>query len=378
MPKKKHRLSWLYEELAAGNAARAPEEDTLAVSPVEVAYPFDIIAENALTEEPPAIETEEAPNDVPAEASPAEDYPIVEKALPAEESPIAEEAALIEECPIAEEAAPTEECPIAEETAPTEECPIAEETAPTEECLIAEETAPTEECPTAEETAPIEECPIAEEAAPREENPTVEEVPAAYPPIEEAKADSGLEAAQQTKTLSESKVDDSDEETSGNAEKPEDQAGEVVLICTSCTIMLLIEHEGPCPYSVISLMGSYYEAHSWLLHTTCFSCVNKHKHKRVSRDSFSNKCLAAFTAALLSEEFIKRTSWFEVAGRVCRKPIRIVMDEGRRLVAYEKIDVMREETTSNCRIRGLKSVGSRVGMGGRSELIESFVPGGFM
>ena len=142
--------------------------------------------------------------------------------------------------------------------------------------------------------------------------------------------------------------------------------------------MLLIEYDGPYPYRITSSMGSDRESYSWLLHTTCFSCVNKHKHEWGSRDRFSNACMAAFAAAILSEEFMKRTSWFEVAGRVCRKPIRIVMDEARRSVAYGEIDILRMETTAKCRMRGLRSVGSMGKRSGRTEIIDSFVPGGFM
>jgi len=85
--------------------------------------------------------------------------------------------------------------------------------------------------------------------------------------------------------------------------------------------------------------------------------------------------MEAFEAAVLSEEFMKATSWFKTAGEVCRKPIRIVMGERGRSVAYAKIDVLREETTDKCRIRGLKSVGSR---GGSTNFIDSSVPGGFL
>jgi len=88
--------------------------------------------------------------------------------------------------------------------------------------------------------------------------------------------------------------------------------------------------------------------------------------------------MAAFTAAVLSEEFMKQTSWFEVASRVCRRPLRIVMGKGRRSVAYEKIDTLREETTVECKIRGLKPLGSRSEKAGRAGLINSFAPGRFM
>jgi hypothetical protein len=53
----------------------------------------------------------------------------------------------------------------------------------------------------------------------------------------------------------------------------------------------------------------------WLLHTTCFSCVNGHKRKWAGREQFRNECVAAFRAPMLSEEVMKRTFWFEVAGR---------------------------------------------------------------
>jgi hypothetical protein len=55
--------------------------------------------------------------------------------------------------------------------------------------------------------------------------------------------------------------------------------------------------------------------------------VNKPKDEWTSKEQFSAECMAAFRAAILLEKFMKRTSWFEVAGRVCRKPLGIVMDE---------------------------------------------------
>src|SRR5256885_3491465 len=93
-----------------------------------------------------------------------------------------------------------------------------------------------------------------------------------------------------------------EEETAGNTEKLQDRAREVVSICASCTIMLFTEYEGPCPYSFTSLMGPDRESYSRLLHTTCFSCVNKYKHEWVSREQFGNGCMTAFRAAMLSEE----------------------------------------------------------------------------
>ena len=48
----------MYEELTAGHSPHEPEEDTLAVSLVEVAYPSDILLENSLNEEPLAVEIE--------------------------------------------------------------------------------------------------------------------------------------------------------------------------------------------------------------------------------------------------------------------------------------------------------------------------------
>ena len=66
-----------------------------------------------------------------------------------------------------------------------------------------------------------------------------EEVLAKCPPIEEAKADSEPEVAQQTNGLSECKAEDPCEEPAGNTEKLNDEAGEIVSLCTSCTIMLL-------------------------------------------------------------------------------------------------------------------------------------------
>lgn len=256
------------------------------------------------------------------------------------------------------------------ENAPTEKPPAA----PAEGYATVEESA-TVEPPAAENQEeaiaeapteyPAEDYPIAEPTPEAEAPPADEAALAEYPPIEEATAESEPEAAQEPNVPSKSRAEDSGD-------------GEVVIICTSCTTMLLVEYDGPYPYRITSSMGSDRESYSWLLHTTYFSCVNKHKREWGSRDRFSNACMAAFAAAILSEEFMKRTSWFEVAGRVCRKPIRIVMDEARRSVAYGEIDILRVETTAKCRMRGLRSVGSTGERSGRTEIIDSFVPGGFM
>lgn len=77
--------------------------------------------------------------------------------------------------------------------------------------------------------------------------------------------------------------------------------------------MILIEYDGPCPYSIKSLMGSNYDSYSWLLHTASLSYVNKYKDKLASRDSFGNEYIAAFITAILSEEFMKQSRWFEIA-----------------------------------------------------------------
>ena len=280
------------------------EEDSLAASPVKVAYPSPACGES------------------PAEDLPAEEHPITEEASPAEESYSAEEAP-----------------------------------SPADDPYDAVDEAP----PPAEE--PYD---AAEETPSAEEPPAAEEVPAES------------EAVEQTDVPIGSRAEDSDGEGANVAEKLGEQAGEVVLICTSCTTMILIEYDGPCPYSIKSLMGSNYDSYSWLLHTTCLSCVSKHKDKLTSRDSFGNECMAAFSTAILSEEFMKQSRWFEVADSVCRKPTRIAMDEGRRSVGYAKIDMMREESTVKCRIKGFRS-GKKLGKEGlKNEAVESFMPGGFL
>ena len=176
----------------------------------------------------------------------------------------------------------------------------------------------------------------------------------------------------------ETKAADANETSATDAERSQDQVMEVICICTSCTNMLFTECEGPCPYSFVSLMGSDHDSYSWLLHTTCLSCVKKHKSDSVNREHFGNECMAAFASAMLSEDFMKRTSWFETAGRVCRKPVKILMDELRRSVAYVKIDDVREETTDRCKMRGLKSSGSGDMKSSSIEIVEPFMPGGFV
>jgi Ankyrin repeats (3 copies) len=201
-----------------------PEEDSLAASPVEVAYPspaYGVSPEEAPFEKSPAGPKEGMLTDAPAEGLPAEEYPITEEAPP-----------------------------------------------PAKEAYDA-----------------------AEETPPAEEPPAAEEVPAES------------EAVEQTDVSTRSRAEDSDGEGANITEKLGDQAGEVVLLCISCTTMILIEYDGPCPYSIKSLMGSNYDSYSWLLHTTCLSPVNQHKDKLASRDSFGNECMAAFIMAILSEEF---------------------------------------------------------------------------
>ena len=159
---------------------------------------------------------------------------------------------------------------------------------------------------------------------------------------------------------------------------PDDEGGEVVMVCTSCTTMLLIEYEDFCPYRVICSMGTAHESYSWLLHTTCLSCVNKVKRKYASRDTFGENAIAAFTTGILSEDFMKQTRSFRFADKVCKKPTRIVLDGNHRSVAYVKIDTIREETTNKCRMRGLRALQRLNGRLDRSDLMESFVPGGFL
>jgi hypothetical protein len=321
MPRKKHRLSWMYEDLPPGPAADTPKEDTLSVSPVEVAYPspaYDMAVEEGQVAdtEPPAAE-EAQPSDAPAE-----DY-VADECLFAEEAPVAHELALAEE-------------------------------------YLADESPAAEEVPAAAEPA------------------AVEEMPAECWPVAEVGAALDPEAVQLTNVLIKSEVPNADGVGTQKAEKLEDQVGEVALVCISCTTMLLIEYDGPCPYKVTSTMGPNHESFSWLLHTTCLSCVKKHRHPCFSRDSFSDRCVAAFSAAMLSEDFVRQTRWFETTNRVCRKPTRILMGDGRRSVAYVKIDAVRDETTTKCRIRGLRPVGEMGRKGGRREIVESFAPGGFM
>lgn len=219
----------------------------------------------------------------------------------------------------------------------------------------------------ADEIAPLQE-PLAreEEAAPVGDHAIDDEIaPPAEPHAFEGKA----------APLDETKAD---EAAAMDVGRVQDQFMEVISICTSCTTMVFTECEGPCPYSFVSLMGSDHTYYSWFLHTTCSSCVKKHKGIWGTREDFGNKCMAAFKSAALSEDFMKRTSWFEIAGRVCQKPVKILMNEQRQSVAYVKIDDLREETTDKCKIRGLKSVGSGDKQSSSTEIVESFMPGGFM
>src|SRR2546423_5375988 len=121
MPIKKHRLSWMYEVLPAENAHEIPTEDTLAISPVEVSYPSDVIAESVHTQEPPAPE-EEPPNDTSAEMPAADEHAIVEEGPAVEEYSI--EVTPAEEYPV--EATPADEYPVVEEARPAAEAPVAE------------------------------------------------------------------------------------------------------------------------------------------------------------------------------------------------------------------------------------------------------------
>jgi hypothetical protein len=159
-----------------------------------------------------------------------------------------------------EVANPSPEYDVSTETPQIKEPPAAEEVlinTPTERFLaedysVTKEPLPIEECPVAEELLPSEECPVAEELSPAKEPPATEEVPAEYSPIEEIKADPEPEAVEQPGVPTGSNVEDTDGD---GAERPKEQAGEVVLICTSCTTMLLIQYNVQCPYSINSLMG---------------------------------------------------------------------------------------------------------------------------
>ncbi len=263
----------------------------------------------------------------------------------------------------------TEEAPAADESeAAAEECIVGEE-APAEEESLAEEI-PAEECPAAE-AAPAEENEIEVTPArkhffefPEEEEPVVEDArPASEPDI----------STEQMAAVSNHDFDASNDEITKNPIKLDNRPGEIVSICTSCTVMLFTEYEGPRPYSFTYLMGTDHESYSWLLHTTCFSCVNRYKRKVVSRTQFGNECMAAFGTAMLSEAFIERTGWFDLAAKACKKPLRILMDAEGRSVAYVKIDTLREETTRACRMRGFRKE-----MDGKAEILESSVPGGFL
>lgn len=296
-------MSWKYEDWPGQPAPdTAQEEDTLAVSPVEVAHPcpeYVVGAAEASPEEPPAAafedEYEAATIDAPAEDTPAEDYSTVDAPPPADEPP------------------------------------------------------------------------------------ATEEMPAEYVLSGRPQAAPEPETVEQTDTPFDFKYHDPNRESTENAEQLHDQAGEMVIVCTSCATMLLIEYNGPCPYTIASLMGSDQDSYSWVLHTICLSCLKRHDlYQRADRDPFSNDYLAVSTQAILSEEFMKQTYCFEIASRACRKPTRIVMDEHRRSVMCVNIDNIREESTSRCRIMGLRSAAERDGKGSRSEIIESFVPGGFM
>lgn len=52
------------------------------------------------------------------------------------------------------------------------------------------------------------------------------------------------------------------DEAAENAQKLNDQAGNVVIVCIACTTMLLIEYDGPSLYEVTSLMDSDHKSHS--------------------------------------------------------------------------------------------------------------------
>ena len=323
MPRKKHRLSWMYEEPKGETAPDEPtEEDALAVSPVEVTYSYSVFDASteapAVAAEEPAAAAEERGEEAWRTGPPVED-------LSEDDYPAVEEGPLYQEIDRA-----------------------------------------------------TEEAPIPEEAFPPEEPPALEEMPAQYPPIREANRDHEAEVVPKTDVLTGSEVGNAVEETAETQQQPNNQPGEIVLVCTSCTIMLLIEYDGPCPYYIAEMIGPIYESYSWLVHTTCRSCVKKHTHNAASRSSFGGECVAAFATAVLSEAFMKQTRWFDIADRVCRKPTQIVMDEGRKSVAYVDISVLRDETTEKCRIRGLRSVGELSGEVGRNKMIEPFVPGGFL
>lgn len=142
--------------------------------------------------------------------------------------------------------------------------------------------------------------------------------------------------------------------------------------------MVHIEYDGACPYHQICLMETAHESNSWVLHTTCLSCIKKVNHNYACRETFNEDWMAAFATGILSEEFMKQTRSFRLAEKLCKKPTKIALNGSLQSVAYAKIDTIREETTNKCRVRGVKALQRLNGRLDRSDFMESFVPGGFM
>jgi hypothetical protein len=68
-------------------------------------------------------------------------------------------------------------------------------------------------------------------------------------------------------------------------------------------------------------LDDYLERYFWLLHTTSFSGVNEHKHKRAGRKQFSNECVAAFREPMLSE-LDPRLAWVQREQKAASKDAR--------------------------------------------------------
>jgi hypothetical protein len=158
---------------------------------------------------------------------------------------------------------PSPEYDVFTKTPPIKEPPATEEVltnTPIERFLA-------EDCPITREPLPTEECPVSKDLLPAKDPFAAEEVPAKYSSIEEIKADPEPDTVEQPSVPTGSKVEDSDRD---GAERPEEQAGEVVLICIFCMTMLLIQYNGQCPYSINSLMGLRLRILLLgSLHTTC-------------------------------------------------------------------------------------------------------------
>lgn len=133
----------------------------------------------------------------------------------------------------------------------------------------------------------------------------------------------------------------------------EAQPGEVVIICTACTKILLVEYNGNCPFSSITANHDEYESSAWMLHTTCKGCLKKLTGGWFDSGDLASEAADSFSKAMLSEKFVKQMKWYGAAEQVCRNSVKVVINTETNSALGASIDIMRDELSETCKIMGV-------------------------